>query len=159
MEPSQRYETTTHLLQRAAEGDERAIEQICERYLPRMQRWAHGRVPQSVRPFLDTQDVVQETILRTVRHLGNLRAREGLAFQAYVRNALDNRIRDLVRRAGRLPETTDADGAMIEDSAPTPLETLVGQEALASYSSALEHLEASDRELVIARVEMCRRAA
>jgi len=37
---------------------------------------------------------------------------------------------------------------------PSPLATLIGRESLARYEAALARLSESDRELVVARIEM-----
>ena len=41
---------TIELLQRAKQGDPQALEHIMERYLPRLQRWARGRLPRYALP-------------------------------------------------------------------------------------------------------------
>jgi RNA polymerase sigma-70 factor (ECF subfamily) len=38
-------ETSLSLLERAREGDADALNALIARYLPRLQRWAHGRLP------------------------------------------------------------------------------------------------------------------
>ena len=57
------------LLVRAQDGDEAARNELCARYLPRLRRWAHGRLPVWAREHLDTEDIVQDTLLRSVRQL------------------------------------------------------------------------------------------
>ena len=49
------------LLRRAQEGDSEARDALIARYLPRLARWASGRLPVWVRDGADTQDLVQET--------------------------------------------------------------------------------------------------
>ena len=51
-------ESSFALVVRAQEGDERAVDELCRRYLPRLNRWAHGRLPVWARGALDTQDLV-----------------------------------------------------------------------------------------------------
>ena len=75
------------------------------------------------------------------------------ALQAYLRQAVLNRIRDELRRKGRQPDATDLDGLEI-DHAKSPLELAIGQEAVERYERALEQLTPQDREAIIARVEM-----
>jgi hypothetical protein len=36
-------ESTMALIQRVREGDDRALNDLCARYLPRLERWARGR--------------------------------------------------------------------------------------------------------------------
>ena len=141
------------LLLRAQNGDEAARNELCARYLPRLRRWAHGRVPISARDHLDTDDFVQETLVRSLRRLDHFTPLHDHAFWAYVCEALRNRLRDAMRAAARRPPGED-----LPESEPTqmpsPLELAVGRQTLRRYESALKRLRESDRELIVARVEL-----
>jgi RNA polymerase sigma factor (sigma-70 family) len=145
-------EATISLVHRARDGDAAALDELCRRYLPRLQRWASGRLPGYARSLLATDDLVQDALLQTVSHIGGLRAEREGAFQVYVRQILLNRIRDQVRRPQvvsatvELPESTD--------QAPSPLEEVIGRDTLERYEQALARLRPEDREAVVARVEM-----
>src|SRR4030095_913756 len=80
------------LVIRARGGDQEALNDLCARYLPRLQRWAHGRLPASARGALDTHDLVQETMTNVVQRLDKFEPRHEGAFQGYLRQALLNRI-------------------------------------------------------------------
>ena len=141
------------LLMRARNGDEAARNELCTRYLPRLRRWAHGRLPAWVRDHLDTEDIVQDTLMQSVRRLETFTPEHERAFCAYVCQAMRNRLHDVVRRASRRPIggpiPTDAPA-----SDPSPLEQAVGAQLLQRYERALLRLRESDRELVVARVEL-----
>ena len=64
-------ESTSDLLARAKDGDVIAIDALFARSLPPLRRWARGRLPQYARHMADTQDLVQETVIQTLRHLEN----------------------------------------------------------------------------------------
>lgn len=144
---------TTELLTRARAGDEPAREALLARYLPRLQRWASGRLPGHARSLLDTTDLVQETLLRTVQGLDRVEVRGPGGFQAYVRQAVLNRIRDQVRwsarrgGAGEIPED-------LADPAPSPLEAAIGSAVLARYERGLAMLAGEDQELLHLRLEL-----
>ena len=91
------------LLLRAQQGDERARDELCARYLPRLRRWAHGRLPGWARDHLDTEDIVQDTFLNSIRKLDSFAPRHEQAFCAYLCQAIRNRVSDAVRRAGQAP--------------------------------------------------------
>jgi RNA polymerase sigma-70 factor (ECF subfamily) len=141
------------LLERIRAGDQTALSRLLERYLPRLSRWASGRLPRWARDLSDTDDLVQDTLIRTVRNLGRFEARGEGALQAYLREAVLNRIRDEIRRmrarpvAGPLDPTLSAEGQ-------SPLEQTIGREVLDRYDRALERLEPEAREAVIARIEL-----
>ncbi len=145
-------EATITLVRRARDGDGQALEALCRRYLPRMQRWASGRLPGYARDLLATDDLVQDAFYQTVRHIGDLRAEREGAFQVYVRQTLLNRIRDQIRR----PHVMRTLDALPEPDArrASPLEELVGQQTLERYETALARLKPEDREAVVARLEM-----
>ena len=56
-------ESSLALLERARAGDRQALETLTARYLPRLRRWASGRLPRWARDLADTEDLVQETVL------------------------------------------------------------------------------------------------
>jgi RNA polymerase sigma factor (sigma-70 family) len=146
-------ESSFALVLRAHDGDSRALNELCDRYLPRLHRWAHGRLPSWARGALDTHDLVQDTFTQVVRRIGDFEPRHEGAFQAYLRQALLNRVRDEIRRAKRKspPEPLDS-GEPASD--PSPLEEAIGQEAQERYDAALQRLKADDREAIIMRIEM-----
>src|SRR5262245_35939552 len=96
-------EPTIELVLKARDGDRLAVEALLERSLPDLKRWAHGRLPAAARGSLDTGDLVQETALHVLRRLDAFEPRHVGAMQAYLRQAVLNRIRDEVRRIGRRP--------------------------------------------------------
>jgi RNA polymerase sigma-70 factor, ECF subfamily len=123
-----------------------------ERFIPQLRRWAHGRVPKALLPTLDVGDLVQETVVHAIRRWGNAPAgastRPG-ALQAYLRQALLNRLRDEVRRQG-VREKMMADALQTSES---PLEQAIQAEAWSHYHAALERLSPEDRAAVIGRIE------
>jgi len=141
------------LLLRAREGDEAARDELCARYLPRLRRWAHGRLPVWARNHLDTEDLVQDALMQSVRRLDAFSPQHDGAFCAYVCEALRNRLRDALRRAATRPSGTPISIDMPAHD-PSPLEQAVGRQMLERYEAALHRLRESDRELVIARVEL-----
>ena len=141
------------LLERMRAGDTSALNRLMDRYLPRLSRWASGRLPQWARDLSDTDDLVQDTLIRSVANLDHFEARGEGALQAYLRGAVMNRIRDEIRRKRRRP-TADPLDSTIPSNGRSPLETAIGAETLAKYDRALERLDAETREMVIARIEM-----
>src|SRR5262245_47092351 len=59
-------ETTLVLLERAKTGDEAALNELLGRYRPVLRRWASGRLPRNRRDLLETDDLVQETLVRAI---------------------------------------------------------------------------------------------
>lgn len=151
--PDQAATSTVLLLERARGGDPAALNRLLQRYLPRLTRWASGRLPRSARGMADTDDLVQDTILRSITRLHGFEPRHEGAFNGYLRTAVLNRIRDELRRQRRQPVPSTLDSAMAGDDT-SPLEHAIGRETFAKYERALDRLEADDRELIIARIEL-----
>lgn len=146
-------EATFRLLERARAGDAEALEVLFARCVPLLRRWARGRLPRWARDAADTQDLVQETVLQTFKRIESFEPRREGALQAYMRQAVMNRIRDELRRFERQPETAELD-TETPYAGPSPLEEAIGREATDRYERALGRLKPEDREAIIARVEM-----
>jgi RNA polymerase sigma factor (sigma-70 family) len=144
---------TTELLRRAKGGDQAALDSLMARYLPRLRNWASGRLPMRARSLLDTGDLVQEALLRTLERLDQIEVRGPGGFQAYVRSAVLNRIRDEIRWAGRRPGP-DGVPESLESRAPSPLELAMGAELVDRYERALAALTEEERQLVHLRIEL-----
>lgn len=146
-------ETSLDLLERARAGDDAALNALLARYLPRLRRWAAGRLPSWARDVADTQDLVQEALIHTFKKIEGFEWRGDGALQAYLRQAILNRIRDELRRAGRRPAGMPLD-SQAPDAGPSPLDEAIGGEALDRYERALQRLREADREAIIVRIEL-----
>ena len=139
------------LLARAQAGDQAAMDALMARYLPRLRRWASGRLPARARGMADTEDLVQDALLQTLKRIDGFEPRHEGALQAYLRQAVMNRLRDHLRSAARRPPGEDAD---IPGNGASPLEVTIGLEAVERYERALASLRPDDRAAIVARVEM-----
>ena len=144
---------TSELLLLAKAGDARALDSLMTRYLPRLRRWASGRLPMRARSLFDTADLVQETLLKTFERLDHIEVRGPGGFQAYVRAAVLNRMRDEVRWADRRRGSQEVTEAL-EDRGPSPLEMAIGADVVARYERALGTLDEEDRMLLHLRIEL-----
>jgi RNA polymerase sigma factor (sigma-70 family) len=147
-----RGDSSVDLLLKAQAGDDQALDRLLTRYLPRLRRWASGRLSWPLRSMLDTGDLVQDAVISTLPHLGSLEIRTEDTLWFYLKRAVRHRIIDLHRRASRrpvrheLPEDAQAAG-------PSPLEAVVGAEALERYEAALDTLKKEDFRAVVLRVD------
>ena len=145
-------DTTVVLLNRARAGDQDALAQLFQRYMGPLKRWAHGRLPAWARDLRDTDDLVQESVIQTLRHVDKFEPRHDGAFLAYLRTALGNKLKDEIRRARRAPrEPLGTDHA---DEGPSVVEEVIGRQTLARYEQSLARLSEDEREAVLARVEL-----
>src|SRR5687768_17106744 len=103
-------ERTVDLLARARAGDKDALDRLFAQAIPPLKRWASGRLPRWARDIVDTDDLVQETVIKTLARIDVFEYRGDAALQAYLRQAVMNRIRNEIRRASRhdAPETLES---------------------------------------------------
>jgi RNA polymerase sigma-70 factor, ECF subfamily len=152
-DPPLAADETVQLLEAARQGDHAALERLFERCLPALRRWAHSRLPLSARGMLDTSDLVQDTVMATLGKLDRFEARHQGALQAYLRQAVMNRIRDVLRYRRRRPQQVEMP-VNLADRERSPLELAIGAENVERYEQALARLSPSDREAIIGRFEL-----
>ena len=151
--PATSLDSTFELIARARRGDQGALDRLFARHLGPLKRWARGRLPRWARDLASTDDLIQDTMLRTFKRVEDFEPRRVGALQAYLRQAVLNRLRDELRRKARQPEAlglSDVELAMER----SPLEDAIGSEAVESYERALERLRPEEREAIIGRVEL-----
>jgi len=151
--PSDDLASTTELIERARRGDTAASDRLFARLYSPLRRWTRGRLPAWARDLAETDDLVQDALLRTFQRINEFESRGGGALQAYVRQAILNRIRDELRRAGRRPAAEGFTGTEA-DAGRSPLEQAIGREGVERYERSLARLRPRDRHAVIARLEM-----
>ena len=145
--------TSYQLLESARDGDTGAMDILFRRYLVPLRRWTRGRLPSWARDGMDTDDLVQETLLKTLAHLGHFEPRRRGALQSYMRRAILNKIRDQMRKMDRRPGDVGTVGT-VADPGASPIEEAIGRESLERYEMALSRLSEVDRQAIIARFEM-----
>jgi len=146
------FDSTLDVLERARQGDGSAARVLIERTVGPLKRWARGRLPYYARAGANTEDVVQDAVLRALARVDHFEHRSVDGMQKYLRESVRNRIRDEVRRVTRrgvgeeLPES-------LHDNSYSPLEELILKERSERYLAALRTLKPSDRMAIIFRLE------
>jgi RNA polymerase sigma-70 factor (ECF subfamily) len=142
------------LVLRYQAGDEAALERLWARYLPRLKRWAHGRLPAGSRNLTATDDLVQDAFVRSLASLRHIEHRGPGSLFAYFRTIVLNQIRDYARQGNRRP----VQQALLEEEheacEPSALEQLLGKEVLERYEQAVATLSQGDQEIVRAFIEL-----
>lgn len=146
-------ESSLWLLRKAQGGDGEALSLLLQRYLPPLQRWARGRLPRWARAAADTDDLVQDALLHSLRGIEAFDPRHSGAFQAYLRQGILNRMRDEIRKVKRRPQHHEGLEEMVA-LGPSPIDDAIGHEAMEQYEAALERIKPEDREAILGRVEL-----
>ena len=153
--PASPMESSVELLTKAQSGDDEALNQLLARHLPRLRRWARGRLGPSLRTMLDTEDLVQEAAVKALPHLTSFEIRSDHAFQLYLQQAVRNRIIDLVKRRDRRPRRGDLpDAEVLLGGDESPLDAVLRVEGLDRYGRALAQLRPRNREAIVRRLEL-----
>ena len=145
--------TSERLIRRAQEGDSSAVNSLIRRHMPSLHKWAHGRMPRWLRTMADTTDLVQNALLQTFRRINSFEPRGHRALSAYLRQAVVNQIRDEHRRFKRRGPQMEVPEDLV-DPTPSPFEHAAGVQVEERYLAALQRLKESDRELLVAHVEL-----
>jgi RNA polymerase sigma-70 factor (ECF subfamily) len=151
--PPPNLESTATLLRLVRHGDRPARERLAARYLQVLRRLAHGRLPLRARDLVDTDDLVQVTLIRALDHVEEFEPRHEGAFLAYMRRILLNQIRDEIRRVSRRPARSELEGDPPAQD-PSPLEDAIGRETVERYEAILDQLKEEQREAIILRLEL-----
>jgi RNA polymerase sigma factor (sigma-70 family) len=145
--------TSRLLLSQARRGDQGAFNRLVNRFLPALRQWARGRLPRWARRRVDTEDLIQEAFVNLFRHLGRIEPRRRHALRSYLQESIRNRIRDEVRRAGRVEVTQEAPPDL-HDIGTSPLDRAVASENSRRYREALARLDAGEQELIVGRMDL-----
>jgi RNA polymerase sigma-70 factor, ECF subfamily len=145
-------ESTAVLLIQARQGSGAARDRLVERYLPLLRGWASGRVPAHARASLDTDDLVQVTLIKALERLETFEPQREGAFLAYLRSILLNALRDHLRRSAVRTSAGPPNESLVDPN-PTVIEEVLGRETLSRYEASLMELTEEQREAVILRVE------
>lgn len=147
------HDSTLHILERAKSGDRSAARILIERALPPLRRWTRGRLPGYARAGFDTEDVVQDAVVNTLKRQPTFTHRTVEGLRAYLRTAVVNRIRDLIRGSQRRGTAVEVSEDLVGGDA-SPLEQAILRERLDDFLAALQRLRPADRQAIVWRVEL-----
>jgi len=141
---------TMDLIVQIRAGSRGAWSQLVKRELPPLKRFAQGRLPAWARSTGDTQDIVQNVLMRALPRLSTWESQSRGALRAFLRKAVANQIVDEIRKARKRmgsPALLDS----LPDSTLSPLARIIQDESVRKLREALAQLPESDRKLLAAR--------
>lgn len=150
---------TAELIARSKAGEHAAFDDLMARYRPRLVSFLHARLPAGRRGVADTQDLVQDVMLRAWQALPRFEHRGIGSFWLFLRAAAKNRLVDEWRRAGNAadprPNAALADGLLDPpDPGASPRRLAIGAEEHALFEAALEGVPERERRAITLRVEL-----
>lgn len=90
--------------------------------------------------------------MATFKRLDAFEPRGEGALQAYLRQAIVNRIRSQIRNRRARPEAVELE-SQIPDEGTSPLEAAIGQQTVEQYEAGLNRLTPEERDAIVSRVE------
>ncbi len=142
------------LLERVRRGSRSALGALLTRHSSWLRGWARGRLPAWARDGLDTSDIVQDALHRTLERLSSLRSAHAKALRVYLRRAVQNRIGDQLRRAMlRRSVVPPSEPLLLSEEGAPQLRQILDDETWASYLEGLKRLTPRHRRLIAGRIE------
>src|SRR5262245_47791305 len=150
------------LLQRWHAGDQDALNILVERDLEWIRTYVHRRMGALLRRKAETNDIVQETLLRAFRYGPRLLVAGHGQFRALIGRIVDNVLRDqidhfqAIRREARREHPLAPDSVLSLDlpvaSVERPSEAVLRGEMRQWIRPALELLDPDDRRVILLRL-------
>ena len=145
--------STAEALALAVAGEQSALNDLIQHYLPALKRSARGRLPVAARDRGDTDDLVQDALVGFLGRLQHFKALRPGALLAFMHISIRNRVRDEVRRTARRPALEDVEITELASSNRSPFDEAVLSETAARFEEALATLREPERR-AIAGVEL-----
>ena len=144
--------STVSLLPLACRGNRRARAILLERMRPYLKRIGHGQLPAWARGRAETDDLVQESMIRALKHIPRFEGQSIRDFRNWLHTVFRNLVTDekrYVQRYGvgeEIPETVKADVI-------SPEEQAAEQEKADVFETALKTLSPADRLFIVYRLQ------
>jgi RNA polymerase sigma-70 factor (ECF subfamily) len=149
--------TSAGLVQRVQDGDRAAFDGLFDKYRRRLAVLIHYKLSPELRASLEVDDVLQETLLRAYRDIGQFQYRASGSFLSWLASIADHVIVDIARyrgREGRAGHTTSLGHVPEPADTRTPSRLLSQKENVDALLARLDALPDDYRQVILlARIE------
>lgn len=149
-------ESTGELLEQARSGSPEALNLLYERCAGRVLAFIRLKLGRDLRARLESRDILQATLLKSLDHLSDLEGRDTRSLMAWLARIAEHEIRDCADFHHR--QRRDAARELpVDDDAPLPaltrsaLSRILLDERAAQLEAALESLSPDYREVILLR--------
>ena len=149
-------EISRELLQQAKAGSPEALNRLYERCAGRLLALIRLRLGKDLRSRLESRDILQATLLKSLEHLNDLNGNETRSLMAWLARIAEHEIRDCADFHHRQRRDAARESAL-DDAAPLPaltrsaLSRVILNEQAAQLETALESLSETHREVIVLR--------
>lgn len=147
--------SSADLVQRAKQGSDAALNLLYERCAGRLLAYIRLRMGRDLRARLESRDILQATLLKSVEHLQELKGNETQSLMAWLARIAEHEIRDRAdyhkrqRRDGA--REVSLDDQPVADDARSPLSRVILDERARRLEAALDTLTPAHREVILLR--------
>jgi RNA polymerase sigma-70 factor, ECF subfamily len=147
--------TSGDLVRRAKDGSDAALNLLYERCAGRLLAYIRLRMGRDLRARLESRDILQATLMKSVTHLHELRGNETQPLMAWLARIAEHEIRDRVdyhtrqRRDGA--REVALDDHPVPDEGRSPLSRVILDERARRLEAALDTLTPAHREIILLR--------
>jgi len=144
------------LLDQAKSGSPEGLNQLYERCAGRLLAFIRLRLGRDLRSRLESRDILQATLVKSLEHVGELRGNETRSVMAWLARIAEHEIRDCADFHHRQRRDAARDVAL-ETDAPLPaltrsaLSRVILDEQAERLEEALESLAPAHREVILLR--------
>jgi len=149
-------ETSSDLLQRARSGSPEALNLLYERCAGRLLAFIRLRLGRDLRSRLESRDILQATLVKSLEHLGDLKGDETRSLMAWLARIAEHEIQDCADFHHRQRRDAARETA-IDDAVPLPaltrsaLSRVILDEQAKQLEEALESMSADHRDVILLR--------
>jgi RNA polymerase sigma-70 factor (ECF subfamily) len=155
-EGPEELQDTMHLARAARDGEEEQFAKLYERVAPSLFAWARLRIPPSIRPFLDEQDVVQEVWLRAVEIIDRYDP-DKVNFRAWIFRVAKNVLLEAMRKLRADPRLRMEGGPstrlFVIQNCPDEVTLMSARmrrdERVKLFTGFVDELESPDKEILV----------
>ncbi len=145
-------DSTQTLVRNARGGDRQAFDALAARFRGRLSTFVRLRLGTGLRRSVEVDDVLQESLLRAFRSIGNAEFETRQAFFSWLSTITERVIIDFARRYSARPSSPLDHDVVAEDVSPS--RGLRREERFERLQQALDSLSPDDREaIVLARIQ------
>jgi RNA polymerase sigma-70 factor (ECF subfamily) len=148
--------TTATLLQQAKEGSAEALDALYARSAGRLLAYIRLRMGQSLRARLESRDILQVTLVKSLEHIGEFKGSKTASFMAWLARIADHEICDRAdynqrQRRDVAREVAIETDAALPARARSALTHAILTEEAQQLERALESLAPPHREIILLR--------
>lgn len=144
---------TLHLVKRASEGDQEALNQLMEQYRSRLHRMIALRMHPRLQGRVDASDVVQDALIEASRRLASYAEAPSMGFYVWLRWIAGERLQNAHRHhLGTQKRDAGREVSLYRRSMPAACSVSIAQQLLGQLTSPTQAVARAELQLMVQEV-------